>query len=69
MGVVPETRLGRVFRDLSGRAHQRVCAQADEIYVGVLGCMLRIHPEPLRLMRPESEPAAGVEPGPGPEWK
>lgn len=50
MGVVPESVLGRAFRDLAGRAHQRVCASADEIYLGVLGCMLRLRPEPLSLV-------------------
>ena len=50
MGVVPESALGRTFRDLAGRAHQRVCASADEIYLGVLGCMLRLRPEPLALV-------------------
>jgi len=52
MGVVPESALGRTFRDLAGRAHQRMCASADEIYLGVLGCMLRLRPEPLALMPP-----------------
>jgi adenosylcobinamide kinase/adenosylcobinamide-phosphate guanylyltransferase len=50
MGVVPESALGRRFRDLAGRAHQRVCSGADEIYVGVLGCMLRLRPGPVGLV-------------------
>lgn len=50
MGVVPESALGRLFRDLAGRAHQRLCARADEIYLGMLGCMLRLRPEPLALV-------------------
>ena len=50
MGVVPESALGRQFRDLAGRAHQRLCARADEIYLGVLGCMLRLRPEPIGLV-------------------
>jgi adenosylcobinamide kinase/adenosylcobinamide-phosphate guanylyltransferase len=49
MGVVPESALGRLFRDLAGRAHQRVCAGADEIYFAALGCMLRLRPEPIAL--------------------
>ncbi|HKU43508.1 MAG TPA: bifunctional adenosylcobinamide kinase/adenosylcobinamide-phosphate guanylyltransferase [Polyangiales bacterium] len=51
MGVVPESALGRLFRDVSGRANQRVCAIADEIYFGALGCMLRLRPEPLGLVK------------------
>lgn len=50
MGVVPESALGRSFRDLAGRAHQRVCAGADEIYFAALGCMLRLRPEPVALV-------------------
>jgi adenosylcobinamide kinase/adenosylcobinamide-phosphate guanylyltransferase len=44
LGVVPETALGRVFRDLAGLAHQRFGRLADEIYFGILGTMLRIKP-------------------------
>ena len=46
MGLVPETALGRAFRDLTGLAHQRLSQQADEVYVAILGTMLRIKPEP-----------------------
>jgi adenosylcobinamide kinase/adenosylcobinamide-phosphate guanylyltransferase len=44
MGIVPETPLGRRFRDLAGIAHQRLAAVADEVYFAVLGTMLRIKP-------------------------
>jgi adenosylcobinamide kinase/adenosylcobinamide-phosphate guanylyltransferase len=47
MGVVPESALGRRFRDLTGFAHQRLAAAADEVYVAVLGCVLRVHPGPV----------------------
>lgn len=47
MGLVPETPLGRVFRDLSGRAHQRLAREADEIFFATLGVMMRIHPSPV----------------------
>jgi adenosylcobinamide kinase/adenosylcobinamide-phosphate guanylyltransferase len=50
MGVVPESALGRSFRDLAGRTHQRVCANADQIYFAALGCMLRLRPEPVALV-------------------
>jgi adenosylcobinamide kinase/adenosylcobinamide-phosphate guanylyltransferase len=49
MGVVPESALGRRFRDCSGRAHQRLAAVADQLYLGALGSMLRLRPEPVRL--------------------
>lgn len=50
MGVVPESALGRLFRDLAGRTHQRVGKVADEVYVGVLGCILRLRPGPVALV-------------------
>ena len=37
LGLVPETPLGRVFRDLTGRAHQQIAAVADELYLAVDG--------------------------------
>jgi adenosylcobinamide kinase/adenosylcobinamide-phosphate guanylyltransferase len=49
MGVVPESALGRRFRDWAGLAHQRLSALSDEIYLGALGCMLRLRPEPVAL--------------------
>jgi len=48
MGVVPESALGRRFRDLAGNAHQRLAKVADEIYFGVLGLRLQLHPGPVR---------------------
>jgi adenosylcobinamide kinase/adenosylcobinamide-phosphate guanylyltransferase len=47
MGVHPEHRLGRAFRDVAGRAHQCVARGADEIYFAALGIMLRLHPGPI----------------------
>ncbi len=55
MGVVPESALGRTFRDLSGRAHQRLAQIADEIHFALLGVMLRIRPEPISA-NPTGEP-------------
>jgi adenosylcobinamide kinase / adenosylcobinamide-phosphate guanylyltransferase len=43
-GLVPETALGRLFRDVSGRAHQRLARSAGEVLLAALGCMLRIKP-------------------------
>ncbi len=50
MGVHPETALGRTFRDVVGRAHQRLARIADEIYLAALGVTLRLHPGPVALL-------------------
>jgi adenosylcobinamide kinase/adenosylcobinamide-phosphate guanylyltransferase len=52
MGLVPETPLGRSFRDVTGIAHQRLAAVADEIYFAALGTVIRLHPPPLALAAP-----------------
>ncbi|HSZ82898.1 MAG TPA: bifunctional adenosylcobinamide kinase/adenosylcobinamide-phosphate guanylyltransferase [Polyangia bacterium] len=49
MGLVPETPLGRVFRDLSGLAHQRLAAEADELHVAIMGVVLRLRPDPIAV--------------------
>lgn len=53
MGVVPESALGRHFRDVAGRAHQRLARAADQIYLAALGCVLRLRPAPVELVAPE----------------
>jgi adenosylcobinamide kinase/adenosylcobinamide-phosphate guanylyltransferase len=47
LGLVPETPLGRTFRDVTGLAHQRLAELADEVYFGALGIMLRLKPAPI----------------------
>jgi adenosylcobinamide kinase/adenosylcobinamide-phosphate guanylyltransferase len=37
MGIVPSYPLGRLYRDLLGRANQRVAAAADRVYFMVAG--------------------------------
>lgn len=49
LGLVPETPLGRTFRDVTGRAHQRLARAAGEVYLAALGCVLRIKPAPVAL--------------------
>jgi adenosylcobinamide kinase/adenosylcobinamide-phosphate guanylyltransferase len=56
MGLHPETALGRTFRDLAGRAHQRLAAVADEIYLAVLGLILRLKPGPVEARQPRDLP-------------
>jgi adenosylcobinamide kinase/adenosylcobinamide-phosphate guanylyltransferase len=43
-GVVPETPLGRRFRDCAGRANEVLARAADEVYFMVSGIPLRIKP-------------------------
>jgi adenosylcobinamide kinase / adenosylcobinamide-phosphate guanylyltransferase len=42
LGVVPEHRSGRVFRDQLGTINQRVAAVADEVHLVVAGRVLRL---------------------------
>ena len=44
LGVVPETRLARIFRDLLGRVNQDFAAAADEVYLLVAGLSLQLKP-------------------------
>jgi adenosylcobinamide kinase/adenosylcobinamide-phosphate guanylyltransferase len=48
-GLVPDTPLGRLFRDVSGRAHQHLAARFDEVYFGAMGMMLRLKPGPVAV--------------------
>jgi adenosylcobinamide kinase/adenosylcobinamide-phosphate guanylyltransferase len=43
-GVVPETRMGRLYRDLLGKANQFIATRADEVYLLVAGIPLRVKP-------------------------
>jgi len=42
LGVVPEHRAGRLFRDLLGTANQRLASACDEVHLVVSGRVLRI---------------------------
>jgi adenosylcobinamide kinase / adenosylcobinamide-phosphate guanylyltransferase len=52
LGIVPESPLGRIFRDVAGRTHQRLAAEADEVYFAAMGLVLRLVPEPVKFFRP-----------------
>lgn len=56
LGLVPETALGRAFRDAAGRTHQRLARDADRVYLAALGCVLRLRPAPLTVVHPEATP-------------
>jgi adenosylcobinamide kinase/adenosylcobinamide-phosphate guanylyltransferase len=42
LGIVPETPLGRAFRDEAGRLNQRLAAQADRVLFMVAGLPLTV---------------------------
>jgi adenosylcobinamide kinase/adenosylcobinamide-phosphate guanylyltransferase len=41
MGIVPDNKLGRLFRDIAGRANQRIASAADSGYLMVSGVPMR----------------------------
>jgi adenosylcobinamide kinase/adenosylcobinamide-phosphate guanylyltransferase len=45
LGLVPETPLGRRFRDEAGRLHQRLATVAYEVYFVAAGLPLRMKPQ------------------------
>jgi adenosylcobinamide kinase/adenosylcobinamide-phosphate guanylyltransferase len=55
MGVVPETPLGRAFRDQAGLLHQRLAAAADELYAGLMGVLMRLRPGPVAIVSADRE--------------
>ncbi len=42
LGLVPDNRLGRVFRDIAGRVNQLIAAAADDVYFVVSGIPMKI---------------------------
>jgi adenosylcobinamide kinase/adenosylcobinamide-phosphate guanylyltransferase len=44
MSLHPETALGRAFVEVCGFAHQRFSRLADEVYLAVLGTVIRLDP-------------------------
>ncbi len=55
-GVVPDSALGRTFRDVAGRAHQKIAAQADEVFMAAMGMVIRLMPAPVLCLRPGELP-------------
>jgi adenosylcobinamide kinase/adenosylcobinamide-phosphate guanylyltransferase len=50
MGIVPDSALGRVFRDLAGLTHQRLARAAGEVFLAAMGCVLRLRPGPVEVV-------------------
>jgi adenosylcobinamide kinase/adenosylcobinamide-phosphate guanylyltransferase len=44
MGLVPVNKVGRTYRDLLGKANQRLAEKADEVYLMVAGLPVKIKP-------------------------
>ena len=44
LGIVPENRMARQFRDHAGRLHQRIAAVADRVVLMVAGIPLVVKP-------------------------
>ncbi|MBF0777625.1 bifunctional adenosylcobinamide kinase/adenosylcobinamide-phosphate guanylyltransferase [Streptococcus cuniculi] len=42
LGIVPETKLGRYFRDLLGTINQRLAKEASEVYLVICGLSQRL---------------------------
>ena len=44
MGLVPANRMGRLYRDLLGKANQLLAERADEVYLMVAGLPVKVKP-------------------------
>ena len=44
LGLVPANRIGRLYRDLLGRANQMLAQRADKVYLMVAGLPVRVKP-------------------------
>ena len=54
LSLVPESALGRLFRDIAGRSHKQLAARAAEVYLAVMGMVLRLKPSPVEtVVNPE----------------
>ena len=45
LGLVPDNRMGRLYRDILGRANQMLAQESNEVYLLVTGIPLRIKPD------------------------
>ncbi len=44
LGLVPDNKLGRVYRDVLGKANQVLAKTSDEVYFMVSGIAIRVKP-------------------------
>ena len=44
LGIVPDNRMGRLYRDILGRVNQMLSHEADEVYLMAAGIPLRVKP-------------------------
>jgi adenosylcobinamide kinase / adenosylcobinamide-phosphate guanylyltransferase len=44
LGIVPDNRMGRLYRDILGRVNQMLSQSSDEVYLLVAGIPLRVKP-------------------------
>ncbi|MDO9333389.1 MAG: bifunctional adenosylcobinamide kinase/adenosylcobinamide-phosphate guanylyltransferase [Dehalococcoidales bacterium] len=44
LGLVPDNRMGRLYRDFLGRANQMLAQESDEVYLLVAGIPLQVKP-------------------------
>ena len=48
MGLVPDNKTGRIYRDLLGKVNQHIAQHADEVYLMVAGIPVCVKKEPRR---------------------
>lgn len=51
LGVIPDNRLGRSFRDVAGYANQLIARQADEVYLTIAGLPIELKELSNRFVR------------------
>jgi adenosylcobinamide kinase / adenosylcobinamide-phosphate guanylyltransferase len=44
LGLVPDNRMGRLYRDILGRANQMLAQTADEVFLMMVGIPMRVKP-------------------------
>jgi len=42
MGIVPVTKTGRIYRDILGKANQKIAQHSDEVYILIAGIPIKV---------------------------